>query len=163
MLVRQFCSSVDLPRPRSFAGLMEMYEANYVRFRRLCPARYDVGDAAVSMVRGAPDLHLRIIARRSYTALVHLTYLIEDEHGVARPNPDLGIRIYYDARQAEYLPEFPGGQILGARTSLTDKWAANRFLYKWLCYCVRQGYAFRGGQASSARQHGPSLQSMAGG
>jgi uncharacterized protein YqiB (DUF1249 family) len=120
-----------------------------MRFRRLCPEMYDAGHGAVSKISGAPDLYLRITARSRYTASVHLTHLIEDEQGVTRPNPGLGIRIYYDARQAEvhsapyrWLSDEPIAPTCSARTSLAVKWAANRFLYKWLCYCLGLGYAF---------------------
>jgi len=126
-----------------------MYEANYMRFRRLCPEVYDVGDGAVSRVCGALDLHLTVLARSSYTSTVHITYYLEDRNGVMRPNPDLRLRIYYDALQAEalscscrWLSNKMRTQTMGLRAGLAGKWTMNRFLYKWLWYCLRQGHAF---------------------
>lgn len=138
-----------MPRPRSFAGLMEVYEANYMRFRKLCPGLCNVGEGAVSRARGALDLHLSVLSLSSYTSTVHLTYHLKDQHGVLRPNPDLTMRIYYDARQAEVLScscrgvsERMRPQRTGSRSELVGRWVANRFLYKWLYYCLRQGHAF---------------------
>lgn len=163
MLVRSSCSSIEPPRPRSFAGLMEMYEANYMRFRRLCPKVYNVGDGAVSRASGALDLHLMVLARTCYTSTVHLTYYLKDRDGVTRANPDFKLRIYHDALQAEvlgcsypWLPDKMRAQLLGVRSELTGKWAANRFLYKWLCYCIRQGHSFADtASGSKIRRHSP--------
>jgi uncharacterized protein YqiB (DUF1249 family) len=169
MLVRLSCSSIQPPRPRSFAGLMEMYEANYMRFRRLCPELYNVGDGAVSRARGALDLHLRVLGRSSYTSTVHLTYYLKDRNGLMCPNPDLRLRIYHDALQAEVLgcswrclPEKMRSQVIGFRTELAGKWAVNRFLYKWLRYCLRQGHAFPGDAVAQTSQQRSWLHTITG-
>jgi uncharacterized protein YqiB (DUF1249 family) len=134
---------------------MEMYEANYMRFRRLCPELSNVGDGVVSRVRGALDLHLKVLAHSSYTSTVQLTYYLRDRDGAMRPNPDLRLRIYYDALQAEVLsyayrclPPKMRAHIAGPHTALTGKWAVNRFLFKWLDYCLRQGHTFPARMAS---------------
>jgi uncharacterized protein len=152
MFVRPSCSSIEAPRPRSFAGLMELYESNYMRFRRLCPGRYCVGEGVVSRACGALDLHLTILEQSHYTSTVHLTYYLKESASGIFPNPDLKLRIYYDALQAEvlscgrrWLPGNMGVRPLhsfGCHAELASKWAMNRFLHKWLGYCLSQGHCF---------------------
>jgi uncharacterized protein YqiB (DUF1249 family) len=142
---------------------MEMYEANYLRFRRLCPEIYDVGHRALSSTLDGPDLHLRVLARTHYTSSVHLSYLMKDPYGIVHSNPDLNLRVYYDARQAEVLScshgclrHGVGTQTGGLAHDLTYKWAMNRFLYKWLSYCLGQGHSFSSTPARKAsRTHLP--------
>jgi len=152
MLFRPPYHWIDAPRPRSFAGLMEVYEANYMRLRKLYPESYDVGRCAVSRVGGGLDLHLRVFARSSYTSTIQLTYYLKDHNGVIKPDPDLRLRVYHDARQAEVLNYSTCGIARlacsrGVRADTTaellaHKWEVNRFLYKWLSYVARQGHVF---------------------
>lgn len=140
---------IESPRPRSFAGLMEIYEANYMRLRKLNPVSYAVGDHAVSKVCGGLDLHLKVLVRSSYTSTIQLTYYFSDQYGIIRPDPNLQLRIYHDTLQAEVLNYSScGNSWLARKRSGTaadvqmGKWTANRFLYKWLGYCARQGHGF---------------------
>ena len=149
MLVSCPCSWLESPRPRSFAGLMEMYEANYMRLRRLYPEPYDVEDCAVSQVRGTVDLHLEVLARSSYTSTLRLTYYLKDQHGALNPDPDIRLRVYHDALQAEvlswssrWISRHACARASADRHALSGKWTMNRFLYKWLNYCLRQGHHF---------------------
>ncbi len=56
------------------------------------------------------------------------------------------MRVYHDANQAEVLT----GHLRHGRIRLHDipaqaaktKWQMNRFLYKWLGYCLHLGHAF---------------------
>ena len=131
-----------------FAGLMELYEQNYMRLRRLVPDLSAIGPVAVSRASGALDLHLRIIERCKYTTTLTLTYQFQDELGWS-PAPDLQARIYHDAQAAEVIA---CGRLKGVRSaesdrrhnqySLAEKWQINRFLQKWLGYCLRQGHGF---------------------
>jgi uncharacterized protein YqiB (DUF1249 family) len=64
-----------------------------------------------------------------------------------RFKPDLLVRVYLDARQAEVLSRtcrFDEVDLRRQRgdldTQLICKWRLNRFLYKWLGYCLRQGH-----------------------
>lgn len=131
-----------------FAGLMELYEQNYIRLRRLVPDLSSVGPVTVSRASGALDLHLRIVERCKYTTTLTLTYQFQDELGWF-PAPDLQARIYHDAQAAEVIA---CGRLKGVRSaeydrrhnqySLAEKWQINRFLQKWLGYCLRQGHGF---------------------
>lgn len=146
------CAVCDAPKPESFAALMELYEANYMRLRCLCPNLSDMeGDYAISHVAGHMDLHLRLLDQSRYTSTISLTYLFK-EGGELHAKPDLVIRLYADARQAEVmshrcqlLPRLPENN---EDTSLLCRWRSNRFLYKWLQYCLKQGHGFRTGDQS---------------
>ncbi|MEA3411093.1 MAG: DUF1249 domain-containing protein [Pseudomonadota bacterium] len=138
------------PEPRSFSGLMELYEANYIRFRRLCPGLDGIANHAVSTVEDALDLHLRVIDRTTFTHTVILTSYLQGDLVGFSPNPNLRIRVYHDARQAEVLD----GQSRSGRdgglhprcrpfdAQLACRWQWNRFLYKWLGYCLYHGHDF---------------------
>jgi uncharacterized protein YqiB (DUF1249 family) len=145
MLIRDVPPYIN-PRPRSFAALMDLYEANYIRLRRLCPQLVALRGTSISRVAGAMDLHLTVLAHNRYTSDLSLTYLFRDEGGV-RANPDLHLRIYFDARQVEVLSRIPhhrpATDAHHETAALLERWRENRFLYKWLGYCLHQGHGFR--------------------
>jgi uncharacterized protein YqiB (DUF1249 family) len=134
--------------PVSFAGLMELYECNYIRLRNLVPDSDVIPDAVVSRIEGALDLHLRITERCKFTTTLNLTYHFQDIVG-SFPAPDIQVRIYHDAQVGEVIS---CGRRRGLRTarynrmrndySLAEKWRMNRFLQKWLGYCLMQGHRF---------------------
>ncbi len=138
-----------LRQAHDLGELMAIYECNYIRLRQLIPDLAAAGAGGVSRVEGALDLHVRIVERNRYTTTLQLTYLFEDELGTF-PAPDIQVRIYHDARLAEVIG---CGRLRGQReagrnrwrrdSSLDDKWRINRFLQKWLGYCLRQGHRFR--------------------
>ena len=126
---------------RSFAGLMEMYEQNYIRLRNLVPD-LAVADEMISAVPEHQDLYLSVTQRCKYTTMLRLTYrFIEAEQVLFEP--DLHLKIYHDARVVEV-------QQLQSRTHgplyinkmIEQKWMMNRFLYKWLGYCLQLGHYF---------------------
>lgn len=133
---------------------MAIYECNYIRLRQLLPMLASPmqrgGNTAVSRTDGALDLHVRIDERNRYTTTLTLTYEFEDEQG-RFPAPDIQVRIYHDARLAEVLR---CGRLRGQRDATYDtgrrdytldaKWRINRFLQKWLGYCLRQGHRIHG-------------------
>ena len=134
--------------PRSFAGLMELYESNYIRMRNLVPDPEALPDFTVSRIPGVLDLHLQIVERCKFTTTYNLTYHFHDEEGDF-PAPDLRVRIYHDAQVGEVIA---CGRRRGLRHaeynrmqhsySLEEKWRMNRFLQKWLGYCLLQGHRF---------------------
>ena len=149
MLLNAYCSPIRSPTPKTFAGLMELYEVNYIRFRQLCPGLDAITEASVSTVEGALSLHLRLIERCKYTTTVSLTYLFRDGQCEIKAEPNLTVRIYHDARQAEVLSR--AYRRLGKEIRIRDlhdgselkwRWNMNRFLYKWLGYCHYQGHYF---------------------
>lgn len=134
---------------KTFGGLMDIYEQNYLRLRRLIPDFEKIGAKAVSTAPGCMDLHYECLQRSKYTTVFSLTYKFETLE------PNLEIRVYHDARVAEVLAS--NVQLEGAswdgrlrtpslfRTDLQNlqsKWRLNRFLHKWLHYCLKQGHKF---------------------
>jgi uncharacterized protein len=133
---------------RTFAGLMELYESNYIRLRNLVPELDDMPADAVSRVPGALDLHFRLLERCRFTTTLGLTYSFHDEEGIF-PAPDIRVRIYHDAQVSEVIAcgrrrdlHHAEYNRLHNHYSLAEKWRMNRFLYKWLGYCLRQGHRF---------------------
>ena len=138
----QFCES---PRPRSFAALMDLYEHNYMRLRCLCPPLRNITGNYVSRASGAHDLHLSIREQTGHTTTLQMTYLMED----GERRPDVTIHVYHDAVQAEVISrrcrlgsEWLRSSDAGTDSALLCRWQLNRFLYKWLNYCQRQGHRF---------------------
>ena len=138
--------------PGTFAALMDLYERNYIQMRRLLPVMPSAGARCISHVPGGLDLHLRIIERCRYTSELRLTYQFGQNNDAIIAEPNLRIRVYHDARQAEvataHLRHYPAFAIdtLASHwadgASLLTRWRINRFLYKWLGYCLRQGHGF---------------------
>lgn len=131
---------------RSFANLMELYENNYIFIRRLVPDLDRMPVDVVSCVPGAVDLRLIFQERTRYTTTLTLTHVFDDD---VETSPDLDIRVYHDARTAEV---FPSSSIksfgLWERQpqpdprSLAWRWEVNRFLFRWLRYCLGEGHRF---------------------
>lgn len=134
---------------RSFAALMDMYEQNYLRLRTLIPDSR-CSDHMVSHVEGCLDLHLDIVERCKFTTILTLNYRFMLD-GEQRLEPDLHIRLYHDARIAEALHRVHHRhhRLIQSGDSLRQRWLMNRFLYKWLGYCHRQGHFFVPIQANS--------------
>jgi len=131
---------------------MELYECNYIKLRNLAPELETLPVLTISKAPGALALHLTIVERCKFTTTVNLTYSFSDSRG-AYPAPDLQVRIYHDAQVAEVIS---CGRRRGRRQaqynrlhhrySLLEKWRMNRFLQKWLGYCLMQGHHFHPGK-----------------
>ncbi len=127
---------------------MEIYECNYIRIRNLVPDIDLMPDVVISRVDGVLDLHLRVIERCRFTTTFNLTYFFRDADGHF-PAPDMQVRMYHDAQVAEVIS---CGRRRGQRHALynrmhhsytlSEKWRMNRFLQKWLGYCLLQGHRF---------------------
>jgi len=135
-------------RPRTFVALMSLYESNYIRFGWLAGDVTRLAGGYRSTVAGDCDLILNIIERSPYTTTLNLTYLLP-EPLVERAYPDMGVRLYHDARLAEAQEwparhQHPGLRELRRRMEreLDQRWARNVMLNKWLEYCVERGHRF---------------------
>jgi len=140
------CEDVD---PRGFVSLMDLYENNYLRLRRLVPNLTKITDTAVSRLPGCLSLHVSILEHTRFTTTLRLTYYFEEgERGIEEPA--LTIRVYHDARQVEVLTGHlrHGQQRFDhiPEKAIQVKWKLNRFLYKWLGYCLYLGHSFDGVQ-----------------
>jgi uncharacterized protein YqiB (DUF1249 family) len=141
------CEDVD---PRGFVSLMDLYENNFLRLRRLIPHLETLPDTSASHLPGCLSLYARILERTPFTTTLYLTYhFSEGDRLVAEPA--LTLRIYHDARQLEVL----NAHLKHGRKhydhipdkTLKVKWKLNRFLYKWLGFCLHLGHSFPQKQA----------------
>lgn len=132
-------------KPRSFVGLMSLYESNYLRLRRLLGGSLPApGERLASRASGDPELWLEGIDHSRYTATLRLTYVFDDG-----TDPDLVIRLYHDAHLVEAMHcGAPGrhpvlaGFRTGSGTELERRWARNLMLHKWLAHCHERGHCF---------------------
>lgn len=139
--------------PRGFVSLMDMYENNYIRFKKLAGDIQSMESHAVSRIFGCLDLYLTVIERCKYTTTVTLTYAFEDETDLVF-EPDLKLRICHDAKLVEVI----AGHLTHGKQRLDHvpanvlklKWKINRFLYKWLGYCLYLGHQFEASTASKS-------------
>lgn len=131
--------------PRGYDSLMDLYENNFIRLRKLLPNLDAISDVAISHVHGCMDVHIRVLERSRYTTTLRMTYYFR-EGGELLAEPDLRLRVYHDACLVEVL----GGHLKHGRqrlehlpaTALKMKWRLNRLLYKWLGYCLHLGHDF---------------------
>jgi uncharacterized protein YqiB (DUF1249 family) len=135
--------SLSTAAHRNLPGLMALYEENYMRLRQLVPRMDAINGTAVSHVPGCVDLHVYVVERSRYTTTLRLTYAFSTDAGV-HYEPDLHVRMQHDARTAEALAVHPGRGVdhADARRTLQRCWERNRFLHKWLGYCLRRGHRF---------------------
>jgi len=143
------------PLPNSFSGLMEMYEGNYIRLRKLLGDKVSMPSVAVSRITNGMDLYLQVLEQTKYTSTIALTYYFSGVHEGFLAYPNLKIRIYYDALQAEVMSQAykrrdPNFHAFNHQVdpTLLKRWRMNRFLYKWLSFCDRQGHNFQIGATS---------------
>ncbi len=138
-------TTINRPRTSArFATLMELYEKNYMLLRLLAPNLRDMGEGVyLSHPKGLLPLELSHIEHNRYTTTFKLTYLFSPGSRKAR-EPDLTIRLYHDARACEVM----SGLIPSIRKDirrtrdLQEGYHLNRFLHKWVGYCLRQNHSF---------------------
>lgn len=129
---------------------MELYEKNYIALRCLCPQLPSEGELLISSPAGAPQLYLKLLERTRYTSSLEITHCFDVPPEEEAMYPSLCVRVYHDARQAEvllnhkisktqYTASFPYDSDIG---ELGMRWSANRFLNRWLHFCLGQGYGF---------------------
>ena len=140
-------SVIPLPKPRTFAGLMELYESNYIKIRKLCSNFNVLDEHTVSKIRNGLDLHMLVTERTKYTVTINLSYRFTGQQELSdlQHYPNILIRVYFDAMQAEVLHRVSKPRhrySLENSNWLTHKWTDNRFLFKWLSFCLHQGHQF---------------------
>ena len=133
-------------KPKSFVGLMSLYESNYLRLLQLIPEVNRLDGYFRSRVAGDCDLHVEILERRRYTVTMSLSYFFYEE-SVRIADPDMKVRVYLDGQLAESM-EFSGerrhaafGRLMRVhRAELDARWHRNIILNKWLDYLMDQGH-----------------------
>ena len=133
-------------KPRSFVGLMSLYESNYLRLLLLIPELERLDGCFRSRVAGDCDLYVEILERCRYTVTLSLTYQFDNEFGNVA-NPDMIVRAYLDGELAESMSlgggnrnaSLPRFNALRSR-DLGARWKRNMILNKWLEYLRDQGH-----------------------
>ena len=151
MLIKEQVPAVVPALPNSFTGLMDMYETNYIQLKLLLGPIRSLPDQQFSMVAERLPVLLEVRERSAHTTTLFITYLFGDyTNTVQETRPDLLVRIYHDALQAEVIghrcrldERALQNQHLPLDNMLNCRWRMNRFLFKWINYLRRQGYKFQ--------------------
>jgi uncharacterized protein YqiB (DUF1249 family) len=133
-------------KPKSFVGLMAMYESNYLRLMQLIPELERLDGCFRSRVAGDCELFVDVLERCRYTVTLSLTYFFEGENGRVA-DPDMTVRAYLDGRVAEAM-SLSGNHrhselrrlTKAHRAELNARWKRNVVLNKWLEYLSDQGH-----------------------
>jgi len=148
MLIETVGQRVRLVRPRSFAGLMTLYEGNHTRLRQLLGNLWRLPSRLVSTSSSDLSIHLTLDEHSRYTTSLRMTYWL-DSNGLTSTDPDLLVRIYHDARLAEAVSccEQPRhivfkGLWVPAAVELERRWLLNILLSKWLEHCLDHRHVF---------------------
>ena len=135
-----------IAKPRSFVGLMALYESNFLRLQQLIPELERLDGYYRCSVAGDCDLHVEIVERSRYTVTLTLSYFFyEGEERIA--DPDMKVRAYLDGRLAEAMSLRGDHRHAELRRlsrvhgqELGSKWRRNVVLNKWLEYLMDQGH-----------------------
>ena len=146
MLQDFLLSPETIVKPKSFVGLMSLYDSNFFRLNHLIPELHRLDGYYRSRVAGDCDLHVEILERSRYTVTMTLSYFFQEE-GVRVADPDMKVRVYLDGQLAESLG-FSGEHRHAAfrrltrmhRAELGARWRRNIILNKWLDYLMDQGH-----------------------
>jgi uncharacterized protein YqiB (DUF1249 family) len=148
MVSDHLCAISWRARPRSFVGLMTLYESNYIRLGWLVPDLRRLHGRFTSEVEGEPALELAVVEQCRYTTAFQMSYLFADGGAPAR-EPQLDVRVYHDARLAEACGTGATAThprlrrlLAGAARGRGQRWSCNMLLNKWLEYCVESGHRF---------------------
>jgi uncharacterized protein YqiB (DUF1249 family) len=138
-----------LASPRSFGGLMALYESNFIKLSTLAGVSDLPEDMYLSHGRRDCRLHLCFESRSKYTRVIRLTYLF-DQGGGPVAEPDLKVKLYLDARLTEVLSwadqhrhVFLTGLAQQFSCELDRRWSCNMMLSKWLDYLLDMDHIFR--------------------
>ena len=146
MLLDSHIVPQTIVKPKSFVGLMALYESNYLRLMHLVPELERLDGCCRSRVAGDCELHVDILERCRYTVTLSLTYLFETDEGRVA-DPDMTVRAYLDGQLAEAM-SLSGHHRHAAlrrlarehKAELDARWRRNIVLNKWLDYLTDQGH-----------------------
>lgn len=151
MLIKEQVPAVVPALPNSFTGLMDLYETNYIQLKLLLGAIDALPEQQLAMVPERLPVLLEVRERTAHTTTLFISYLFGDyTNTVQETRPDVLVRIYHDALQAEVISHrcrfddrLLKNQYLPLDNMLSCRWRMNRFLFKWINYLRRQGYQFQ--------------------
>lgn len=133
-------------KPKTFVGLMALYESSYLRLLHLIPDLTTIDGCYRSRIAGDCDLHVDTIERCRYTVTLSLTYYFDRAEGCVA-DPGMRVRAYLDGQLAEAMrtsgPEQHAElkRLFAAHgRELNECWRRNIVLNKWLEYLSDQGH-----------------------
>ncbi|HJP05674.1 MAG: hypothetical protein CL799_06960 [Chromatiales bacterium] len=154
MLVDSYILPQWLANPRSFSGLMALYEANFIKLNQLIAGLQECTGQHLSQSDSDHNLHLSVEGRTKYTCELRLTYLFDeakhprDDVGPVA-DPDLITRVFLDARMADVQSwiNLSRHEMLRSlhdryRREIDRRWARNMMLSKWLDYLLDNRHFF---------------------
>lgn len=148
MLIETVGQHVRLVKPRSFAGLMTLYEGNHARLRQLLGNLWSLPLTLMSISATDLSIHLSLDGRSRYTTSLRMTYRL-NSNGFISADPNLLVRVYHDARLAEAVSccEQPRhtvfkGLWVPAAAEFEKRWLLNVLLNKWLEHCLDHRHVF---------------------
>lgn len=150
--------TVDVPTGPALVALFDLFERNYRALRQLLPDLRDrrAGTQFAGRATSAPTLYVSIDEQSPYTTTLRLTHRF-GKHGTRQP--DLRVRVFHDARQAEVLERLcrqADGRVLAtdlpSQRSLYCRLQHSRFLERWLALLNTRRYAFDVALAESTRR-----------
>lgn len=153
MALKTRYQTIRLDAPRSFAGLMGLYESNFRRFIRLIPEADLPFESAVSRGEQGSLLEMQVLERCRFTTTVRLAHYAGGKQPGENeaPDHDLRLRLYRDAELVEAIrvdayAQYAALADIEIETSdaVEQQWPRNLLLNKWLAYCLEQGYNFAG-------------------
>jgi uncharacterized protein YqiB (DUF1249 family) len=132
----------------SLGGLLTLYESNYIKLCALLPGLPSLAGEYASVSPRDLPLDLRVAAAERYTMDLSLTYLFDGDGGIVA-DPDLQLRVYFDARMVEVVAwsgsvrhrELRRLRRASAR-EIDVRWARNTMLAKWLDYLADHAHRF---------------------
>ena len=148
MLLEHQLVPQTIVKPKSFVGLMALYESNYLRLLQVVPELERLDGCFRSRVAGDCDLHVEILERCRYTVTLSLTYYFPSEDGLIA-DPDMTVRAYLDGQLAESMSLGADRRhaelqkllrVPRAKPELDARWHRNCVLNKWLEYLTDQGH-----------------------
>ena len=146
MLLDSHIVPQTIVKPKSFVGLMALYESNYLRLIHLIPELERLDGCFRSRVAGDCELHVDILERCRYTVTLSLTYLFETDEGTVA-DPDMTVRAYLDGQLAEAMSLSGHHRHATLRrlakehkAELDARWKRNIVLNKWLDFLTDQGH-----------------------
>ena len=151
MLIKEQVPAVVPALPNSFTGLMDLYETNYMQLKLLFGSIRALPEQQLAHVAGRLPVFVEVRERSAHTTTLFMTYLFGTYiESIQETRPDLLLRIYHDALQAEVISHrcrFDDSTIrhqhLSGEKMLACRWRMNRFLFKWIRYLRHQGYVFQ--------------------
>ncbi len=147
MVIDSLLVPETIVQPRTFAGLVTLYESNYLRLLQLFADVREFSGQRESRTQDDLPLHATLLERSRYTVTFTLSYRFADDNDTLVEEPGLTVRVYLDANlvEAMALSERYVSRLLGPSAQrqfheLDSRWARNSMLNKWLEYCLDRGH-----------------------